>query len=503
MLRRPVILVLLGAVAATGEYAQTFTSLFSFAGSNGENPDAALVQGTNGNLYGATRWGGTESAYPYGGTIFEITPGGTLTTLYNFCGNGCAHGVNPSLLLLTPGGNFFGLTESGGTTNCNEEGGCGTAFTMGPSGKLTTLSSFCKMGDTNCGFVPNSLVQAADGNLYGTTLWGGANCPTVGCGTVFKLTLSGTLTTIHSFCSQLSPVGGCLDGAYPYGLIEGADGNFYGTTELGGTGTWPNGFGGGTVFKITPSGVLTLLHSFCTNEDQGRCPDGSYPEGGLIQATDGFLYGTTTGESGPGTIFRMTPGGTFTTLYSFCQKSQCADGAYPYAGLIQATDGNLYGVTAEGGINNAGTVFQFTPSGKLTTLYSFCSQPNCADGSNPYVALVQATNGDFYGTTEDGGNDICNDFDTGTCGTLFSVSVGLGPFVKLVPSAGKVGSAVTILGTDLTGASSVTVDGLPAAFTIVSATEITATIPSGAAKGYVTVVTPGGTLSSNVPFQIL
>jgi uncharacterized repeat protein (TIGR03803 family) len=497
------IVALLAAVSVNGGYAQTFTSLFSFDGSNGENPDAALVQGTDGNLYGATRWAGTESAYPFGGTIFEITPGGTLTTLYNFCGNGCAHGVNPAVLLLTPGGNFFGLTESGGTTNCNEEGGCGTAFTMGPSGKLTTLSSFCKTGDTNCGFVPNSLVQATDGNLYGTTLWGGANCPTVGCGTVFKLSLSGTLTTIHSFCSQLSPVGECLDGAYPYGLIEGADGNLYGTTEFGGASVEPYGFGGGTVFKIAPGGTWTLLHSFCTNDVEGRCTDGAYPEAGLIQATDGFLYGTTVGGNTSGTIFRMTPDGTFSTLYAFCHESGCADGFQPYAGLIQATDGNLYGVTSGGGTNGSGTVFQITPAGTLTTLYRFCSQPGCVDGANPLVALVQATNGDLYGTTEGGGNNKCNDLDSGTCGTIFSMSLGLGPFVKLVPAVGKAGSAVTILGTDLTGASSVTVDGLPAAFTIVSATEITATIPSGAAKGLVTVVTPGGTLSSNVPLQIL
>jgi uncharacterized repeat protein (TIGR03803 family) len=242
-----------------------------------------------------------------------------------------------------------------------------------------------------------SLVQATDGNLYGATYEGGAN----EFGTVFKITPSGTLTTLYSFCSV---VPGCTDGEYPLaGLIQATDGDFYGTTYGGGA----SGFG--TVFKITPSGTLTTLHSFCSVVP--GCTDGEYPKAVLLQATDGNFYGTTYkgGTSGYGTVFELTPSGTLTTLHSVCSVVPgCTDGEYPQTpggpeGLVQATNGNLYGTTVDGGANGYGTVFEITPSGTLTTLYSFCSLvPGCTDGEYPYTGLVQATDGDFYGTTYGG-----------------------------------------------------------------------------------------------------
>jgi uncharacterized repeat protein (TIGR03803 family) len=276
-------------------------------------------------------------------------------------------------------------------------------------------------------------------------------------------------------------------------LVQAVDGNLYGTTYVGGA------HGYGTVFKITPSGTFKTLHSFCS---QSGCPDGEFPQTGLVQATNGNLYGTTIvgGAYGSGTIFEITPSGTLTTLYNVCSQSGCPDGNYLYAGLMQATDGNLYGIMDIGGANNGGTIFSMTLSGTLTTLHSFCSQPACADGQYPAAGLVQDTNGSLYGTTADGGANACSGL---TCGTVFSLSVGLPPFVETQPTAGKVGATVNILGTNLTGATSVNFSGKAATFTVVSSSEITTTVPAGATTGEVQVVTPGGTLLSSVSFRVL
>jgi len=247
--------------------------------------------------------------------------------------------------------------------------------------------------------------------------------------------------------------------------------------------------------------TFTTLHSF-------DYTDGAFPVAPLVQATNAGLYGTTEfgangcGEysSGCGTVFKITPHGTLTTLYSFVFQ----DGAYPYAGLVQATNGSFYGTTSSGGANGAGTVFKITTKGMLTTLYTFCSQSSCTDGENPYAGLVEATNGNFYGTTEYGGaKEGCgNYFDHRPCGTVFSLSVGLGPFVETQPTFGKVGTAVKILGTDLTGATSITFNGTAAKFNVVSKSEITTTVPEGATTGKVKVTTPEGTLKSNVVFRV-
>lgn len=225
-------------------------------------------------------------------------------------------------------------------------------------------------------------------------------------GTVFKITPAGVLTTLHDFCSQ----GGCLDGYLPHSApIQAANGNLYGTTDLGGA----NGVGG-TVYKIAPSGTLTTIYNFCP---QSNCADGAYPYAALIQGTDGNFYGTTLqggNDSSTGTVFKVTPSGTLTTLYTFYSQSNCADGQLPQAGLTQASDGNFYGTTSGGGAAGVGTVFRITLRGVLTTLYSFCSLSNCADGSSPYAPLVQASDGNFYGTTSGGG--------TAGVGTVFRIT---------------------------------------------------------------------------------
>jgi uncharacterized repeat protein (TIGR03803 family) len=393
-------------------------------------------------------------------------------------------------------GNLYGTASGGGTSGSCGSYGCGTVFKITPNGMLTTLYNFCSQSGCTDGAYPNELIQAADGDFYGTAFGGGASpaCGSLGCGTVFKITPSGTLTTLYNFCAQ----SGCPDGENPMvGLVQATDGNFYGTMTYGGNGTCTSSFLGptcGTVFKITPDGTLTTLYSFCS---QSGCTDGENPSAPLIQATDGNLYGTVTygGANGVGTVFKITPSGTFTTIYNFCSQSDCADGNVPYGALVQATDGNLYGTTGAGGANVLyGTAFKITPSGTLTTIYNFCSQSGCADGAYPGSALVQDTNGSFYGTTAHGG--------ASGVGVVFSLSVGLGPFVETQPTSGKLLERVEILGTDLTGATRVTFNHVPAFFWVVSSSQITTWVPPGAHTGYVEVTTPNGRLSSNVPFQV-
>jgi uncharacterized repeat protein (TIGR03803 family) len=308
------------------------------------------------------------------------------------------------------------------------------------------------------------LIQGLDGNLYGTTYAGGANCLSFGgCGTVFKVTPSGQLTTLYSFCQHLVN-DACTDGAYPYaGLIQGTDGNFYGTTFVGGEG----GYGGvGTVFKITPTGVLTTIYSFCS---QTNCTDGSYPRAGLVQGTDGIFYGTTSegGTNGQpngwGTIFEVSSTGTLKTLYNFCSQANCADGTDPSGGLVQGPDGNFYGTTREGGGYpvGVGTVFQITPQGVLTTLHVFTGEPPIYDGANPYAGLFQGTNGNFYGTTIGGGVfGFGTVFDITPEGTLVTIhsfddTDGSSPFAGVAEgTTGNFYGATTAGGADTTGCDS-------------------------------------------------
>jgi len=495
------------AQTAIASPVQTFQRLFTFDGRDGMAPIGGLVQATDGHLYGTTS---AEGAGPYGagGTIFKIAPSGSLATIYNFCSqSGCTDGALPrGALIQAADGNLYGTTEAGGTNNK------GTIFKVATNGTLTTLYSFCSQSNCADGESPYAgLLLASDGNFYGTTFYGGnyydgpsGYCDaSYGCGTVFQITPSGTLTTLYSFCSQT----GCADGLYPAApLIQGADGNFYGTTYsiyyYVGIGPKTRG----TVFKITPSGALTTLYTFCS---QSGCTDGANPVAPLVQGTDGNFYGTayeggadTTGCSGYGcgTVFKITPGGTLTTLYSF----YLTDGAAPpYGGLVQAADGNFYGTALVGGADTTtcfgygcGTIFNITPGGTLTTLHSFCLLASCPDGAYPYGGVVQDTNGIFYGLTQASGND-----ERGG-GTVFAFRAGLGPFVEAQPASGKAGAIVNILGTNLTGATSVTFNGTPAVFKVLASSLIETAVPKGASTGTVQVVTPSGTLSSNVNFQV-
>ncbi|MGA2601735.1 MAG: choice-of-anchor tandem repeat GloVer-containing protein [Bryobacteraceae bacterium] len=453
--------LVLAVITTPAAQAQTFSVLYDFDNfePDGFRSYAGLVQGIDGTLYGTT-WVGGANDY---GSVFKITPSGTLTTLHSFDNT---DGANPDATLMqAANGDFYGTTPGGGAN------GEGTVFKITPSGTFTTLYNFCSQTNCTDGESPSAgLVQATNGELYGTTRFGGA----YDCGTVFNINAAGTLTTLHSFDNT--------DGYTPAGtLIQATNGDLYGTTVSSGA------YGDGTVFKMTPSGTLTTLHSF-------GYTDGANPVAGVIQATN--FYGTTAGGggSGDGTVFKMTPSGTLTTLHSFDNT----DGANPHAGLVQATDGNFYGTTELGGANTSGTIFKITAGGTLTTLYSFCPKSGCPDGAEPYAGLVQATNGTFYGTTYQGASADCFD----GCGDVFSLSVGLGPFVETQTTSGKVGAAVKILGTNLTGATSVTFNGTAATFTVVSKSEITTTVPTGATTGPVEVTVSGHTLKSNTKFRV-
>jgi uncharacterized repeat protein (TIGR03803 family) len=464
-------LFLFCVVVSIASHAQEFKTLVSLNENvDGTLPRGALVQGLNGNLYGTTATGEVSS---YDGSVFEVTPEGKLTVLQYFSSIGASTAWTN--LAETRGGSFYGTTADGGGSQV------GTIFKLTPTGTLSALYDFCAQADCTDGSVPvGGVILATDGNLYGTTNGGGA----IGDGTVFKITLQGALSITYSFCSQPN----CADGYSPVGpLVQATDGNFYGTVQLGGAS------GCGTVFRVTPSGTLTTLHSFIGT-------DGQTPVGGLVQAPDGNFYGVTeSGGSGgscggaptAGTVFTITPEGSLTTLYNFCSQPNCTDGAGPFAGLIRATDGNFYGATEGGGTTIAeqcpegcGTIFKITPQGALTTLHSF----DRSDGDMPEAPLCQATNGILYGTTE---------------GTIFGLDVGLGPFVETLPTSGAAGSTIDILSQGLTGTTAVSFNGTAASFTVVSDTYLTATVPSGATTGFVSVTTPTATLKSNQKFRVV
>lgn len=473
--------------------AQIFSSVFNFDGSNGIAPYSSLAQGADGRLYGTATEGGDYNCYTEQngcGTIFGVSSEGKLTMSHALESN---EGVTPYAgLLLGTSGSFYGTTV------------VGTIFTITRAGNLAVLDSLCPHYP-NCPYGDglNGLIRASDGNFYGTAYDGGGNLRNdcspggqSGCGTIFKMAPNGTVSTFYDFCSQNS----CTDGSNPIAnLVEGSDGYLYGVTTLGGTNCSP--YGCGTVFKIGLDGTLVTLHSFNGN-------DGSSPIGALTQGPDGEFYGTTAyggnmscgALGGCGTIFKISPSGSFSTLYTFCLQTNCPDGSVPdmgVNGVALTTDGNFYGVTQAGGANNDGTVFRVTPSGKLTTMHSF-SGP---DGAAPWAAPIQATNGVLYGTTAYGGPDDppCE----GGCGTIYSLDMGLGPFVTFVQPFGKVGRTAQILGQGFNGTTNVSFNGVAAQFTVKANTFLIATVPYGATTGYVTVTTPTGVLKSNVPFHVI
>jgi uncharacterized repeat protein (TIGR03803 family) len=410
---RQVVLFVGVVTLASDGVAQTLTTLHTFiaGATDGDRPFAALVLGSNGYFYGTTEFGGSQAV----GTVFRISASGAYTNLYSLAGSGFDGWQPLGGLVRGSDGSFYGTTSMKGTNGCS----CGTVFRITPGGSYTTLYHF---GNTvnDGGYPRGPLVQGTDGNFYGTTPNRGAYAG----GVVFRITPNGAYTNLYSFHSYPA------DGYQPMGpLVQGSDGNFYGTTISGGTNTF------GTVFRISPNGSYTSLHSFAGGYYYSN-NDGQSPYGGLVQGPDGNFYGTTSKggskTASAGVVYRMTPGGTCTTLYSF---GDSPDGATPQAGLVLGSDGNFYGTTVAGGLTNYaanGTVFRISPSGQYSNLYSF----GAPGSGGPEAALVQGSDGNFYGTTTLNGASFR--------GTVFKLAASLPSPANQINSLSISGSDVVV-----------------------------------------------------------
>jgi uncharacterized repeat protein (TIGR03803 family) len=345
-------------------------------GVSGSGPQSTVVQALDGNFYGTTNAGGYNNL----GTVFQMTPGGSLTTLVNFnSSTGPAVGANPVCgLTLNTDGSLYGVTQNGGSTSL------GTVFKVTTTGAFTSLINFTGTTGSVLGSSPRAgLILAADGNFYGTTATGGTGG---GFGTIFKMTPSGVLTTLVNFTGTT----GAALGSTPLGaLVQGSDSNFYGTTNLGGL----NNFG--TVFVMSPAGALTTLVNFTGTTGTAV---GSSPKGGLVQASDGSFYGTTQtgGAGGFGNLFKVTQGGVFTSMIAFTGSTGTILGTSPNGSLALGLDGAMYGTTSSGGLNNVGTIFRCTIDGLFATLVNLYLLP-------AFSRPAQAPGGDLYGTTTAGG----------------------------------------------------------------------------------------------------
>lgn len=397
-------MILVSVFASTSLlHAQTFQTLCSFNGTNGLYPNG-LTLGNDGNFYGTTSYGGISNY----GTVFQVTPGGTLTTLVSF---NYTNGTYPySVLTLGNDGSFYGTTTQGGKVTPVFPSGMGTLFTVKTDGTLTTLVAF----DLTNGSGPGgALTWGNDGSLYGTSSKGG-NGPGLSDGTFFQVTTNGVLTPLAYFHGS--------NGAYPSAVTLGNDGNFYGTTSDSGSGYGTYG----TVFRVTTNGILNTLFSFSYTNGMGVEPGAP-----LTLGNDGNFYGTTTlggniglhSGDGWGTVFKVTMSGNLTTLHSFNYTN---DGGSPSAALLLGSDGNFYGTTSIGGSGGYGTVFEITPSGTLTTLVSF----DGSNGDNP-SALTVGPDGNLYGVTFYGGSDE---------GTVFRLML---PPVVITPPQNQTNSAGT------------------------------------------------------------
>ncbi len=444
-------------VAAIPASAETPTDVYNFKGGTGDVsgpiPYGYMAQGRDGNLYSAAPNGGANG----NGGIFMVTPSGAETVIYSFT-SGDGPYCQPGLTLANDG-NFYGV--------CYGYPADGILYKVTPTGTFTLLHAFT--GGADGGQPVGPPTQATDGNFYGTTSIGGAH----GDGTVYKLTSSGTLTTLYSFT-------GGTDGSGPSApLVQGTDGNLYGSAQFGGA------HNAGTIFKISTAGKLTVLHTFTGT-------DGNRPIAAMIQGTDGKFYGTTYqgGANGAGVVFNMTATGTLKVLHSFLAAT---DGQNPEVAMVQATDGNFYGVANPNSGGGVTSLYKVTLKGVFSTLYLF----DGTIGTHPAAPLVQHTDGLLYGDTTTGTG-------TGqTNGIFYSWSIGAAPFLRLALTSGKVGTLVGMFGQGFDSSSVVKFGGVAAtSITLTGSTYIVAKVPVGAVDGKVTVTTGATMLTSTKTFTV-
>ena len=442
--------------------AFTLTTIHTFdAAADGNVTYPALVQGADGKFYGVNSTGGRSN----NGTVFSLNAnGGAFTTLNTFTGSDQGR-MPEGGLVQARDGNFYGTTYTGGG------GGYGTLYQVVPTtGKLAALATFTN-GDPG-GNPAGTLIEGIDGYLYGTAQYGGIDND----GTVFRAATAGGAATFAT-------ITGGLAGTYPQSdLIQAFDGNFYGTTSQGGTNNL------GTLFQVTAGGAVNVLYSFTGGAD------GSRPLRGVVQGTDGAFYGVsnTGGTYGNGAIYRVAVAGTQATvtgLYSFLPLR--GDGSNALGNLLLASDGNLYGTSAGGGTNGAGTIYRVTQTGGFAVLYSFA---NGTDGGFPVGGLTQGSDGRLYGTTAG---------QNGSAGTVFVVNAGLSSPapapIYLLPASANVGDTILIKGDHFVGTTGVSFAGANGTaiaapnFTVLSKTVLKVVVPDGALNGTVTVTANGRT----------
>lgn len=434
----------------------TPTALYEFQGAptDAPSPVGTMAQGRDGNLYGT----GTARGANFRGGVWMITPSGAETLLVSFPStyNNCQG------LTLAMDGNFYGTCIAGGAHNL------GLIYRVTPAGVLTDLHDFDgSASDFNPLGAP---ILGPDGNLYGQTE--NSNAPP---GNIYRITTAGVYKNLNT-----------LSGGYtlPSPLNFGSDGNLYATVQ-----TAPAFGNRGAVVRITTAGAIKTVHGFVD-------ATGSFPNSGVIQGTDGKLYGTTGfgATNGNGGIYKVTTGGAFTLLHS----TDNATGPTNYNDLLQATDGNFYGAGEGGGLGNQGDLYELTSASGFSS-FLLDQATKAALGNQPFAPLMQHTNGTIFGTNSTGGSPFPAQ------GTFFSLNIGAAPFITLVSPVpkGKVGSQIGILGQNFIGSSVVKFGGVTATTTaLTGSTFILATVPVGAHTGPVTVTAGTSTLTSTKAFKV-
>jgi uncharacterized repeat protein (TIGR03803 family) len=429
--------------------AQTVTNILNFNGTDGQRPTRTTpAQGRDGRLYGTTYYGGTYGA----GTIWAVETSGSASVFYSF--DGVTATTPQSGLTLATDGNLYGVAGSPSGD---------VLYRVTPAGALSVLHTF---GKTDGCYPASPPIEASDGNLYGTTM---------GCGrsTLYRYTPAGVFTTIQTFVTATQ---GKDSFASP---MQASDGSLWGTNGWGGTDQC------GAVFKTALSG--TVLQALLMD-----CTDQRHPSSPLIQAADGNIYGTSSGggKDGAGSVFELNANGALSTVYEFQSGSDLEDPV----NIMQATDGSFYGTAYGSGTDRDGGIYKIDGSGNYSVIYDFTTgSPHIVEVS---TGLMQHTTGEFYGASGAGG--------IYRRGSVFSLDMGLGPFIGFVRPTGTTGSVAQILGQGLTGTTNVTFNGVVAtSFSVVSDTYMTAVVPTGATTGPVVVTTSGGALTSNVSFRII